>query len=189
MALSETAICNGALQRLGAKRIEALTQDHPNARSMNAAYSRRRDALLRRYDWGFAVKRASIAADGDAPVWGDWNRYSKPSDLIRLIRDDETGYEVDWKVEGGFILSADAAPIEIKYIAQITDPNLFDSVFVEALECSLAMATCEEITQSTSKLGAVTDAYKDAISEAKRCGAIENGAREFMEDSWITARR
>lgn len=188
MATSETAIANGALQRLGARRIESLTQNHPNARTMAAAFARTRDALLRRYDWNFAIARDSIAADGDGPTWGSWNRYALPADFIRLIRDDESGGAVDWKIEGQYILSADAAPIEIRYISRVEDPNAFDALFIEALECKLALTCCEEVTQSTAKMQGLTEAYKDAIFEAKRAGAIEKPAQEFPEDSWLTAR-
>mgnify|MGYP000862511461 CR=1 FL=1 len=61
---SKVSIANGALERLGEKRIESLTQDDVRARSMNASFDSVRDALLRKYDWGFAIRRASIAADG-----------------------------------------------------------------------------------------------------------------------------
>ena len=139
MATSKVAIANGALQRLGAKRIEALTQDHPNARSMNAAFERTVKAEIRRYDWSFAIKRESVAADGDDPTWGDWTRYGLPNDYIRLLRDDESGGNVDWRIEGQYILSRDAAPLEFRYIAYIEDVNFYDSLFIEALECKLAL--------------------------------------------------
>lgn len=187
-AASEVSIANRALQLLGAKRISSLSQDHPNARSMNAAYERVRDRELRKYDWGFAIKRASIAADGDETLWGDWYRYSLPNDYIRLIRDDESGLSVDWKIEGLFILSKDAAPLEIRYVAQITDPNYFDALFIEALAAALAVACCKEIADSTSDKESLKEDYKDAIAEAKKWGAIEKGSQEFPEDDWITAR-
>lgn len=189
MATSNVAIANGALQRLGAKRIESLSQDHPNARSMNAAFERVRKRLLRRFDWSFAIARASIAADASGPTWGDWNRYSLPNDFIRLIRDDESGAAVDWKVEGQYILSGDDAPLEIRYVVDVTDPNSFDPLFIEAFECKLALECCEEITGSTAKRAGVQADYDDAISEAKKWGAIEKGAQEFPEDSWTTFNR
>lgn len=189
MATSNVAIANGALQRLGAKRIESLTQDHPNARSMNAAFERVRQRLLRRYDWCFAVSRASIAADADGPTWGDWNRYSLPNDYLRLVRDDESGTAVDWKIEGRYILSGDDAPLEIRYIADVTDPNQFDAIFVEAFECKLALETCEEITGSTAKRAGVQADYDDAIAEGKKTGAFEKAAQEFPEDDWTTYNR
>jgi hypothetical protein len=188
MAISNVAIVNRALQKLGAERIESLTQDHPNARSMNAAFEQVRDAELRRYVWTFAIKRASIAADASDTLWGDWNQYSLPNDFLRLIRDDETGHAPDWRIEGLYIITQDAAPLEIRYVAKITDPNYFDSLFVEALACKLAVETCEEITQSTSKAQRVRGDYDFAIGEAKRISAIEKEAQEFPEDSWLTAR-
>lgn len=188
MAVSKVAIANRALQKLGAKRIESLTQDHPNARSMNAAFDIVRDALLRKYPWSFAISRDSIAADGDGPEWGEWNRYTKPNDFLALIRDDESGAVVDWKIEGDYILSADSSPLEIRYIARIEDTNKYDPLFVEALACKLALETCEEITQSTSKKESLRGDMDEAINEARRANAIEKGAEEFPEDDWITAR-
>jgi hypothetical protein len=189
VAISNVAIANRALQKLGAKRISSLTQDAPNARSMNAAFERVRDAELRRYDWTFAIKRDSIAADGDGPVWGGYNRYSLPNDFLRLIRDDESGANVDWRIEGLYILTGDAAPLKIKYIARIEDPNFYDPLFAEAFAGRLAMECAKEITDSTSDKESVKDDYKTDIAEARRVGAIEKAAQEFPEDPWLAARR
>lgn len=188
MSTSKVAIANGALQRLGAKRIESLTQDHPNARSMNAAFDRVVRAEIRRYDWAFAIKRASIAADASGPTWGDWNRYSLPNDYLRLLRDDESGLTVDWKIEGRYILSADAAPLEIRYLAFIEDPNFYNSLFIDAVECKLAAVCCKEITGSGALKKDLNADYDDAIADAKRVGAIEKSAQEFPEDEWVAAR-
>src|SRR5437773_2024005 len=100
MATSEVGIANAALGKLGSSRkIESLTQNDPNARTMSGAYVRIRDALLRRYTWGFSIRRASIAADGSQTTWGKHNRYSLPNDFLRLTRDNETGRAVDWRIE------------------------------------------------------------------------------------------
>lgn len=189
MAVSKVAIANRALQKLGAKRIESLTQDHPNARSINASFDIVRDALLRKYPWSFAIKRESIAADASGPTWGDWNRYTKPNDFIRLLRDNESGYAVDWKIEGDYILSADGSPLEIRYVARIEDTNKYDACFVEALASKIAYESCEEITGSTAKQDRAQADYDAAIADARTTNAIEKDSEEFPEDDWITARR
>jgi len=190
MAVSDVSIANRALQKLGAKRISSLTQDHPNARSINACFVSVRKMELRRYDWSFAIKRASIAADAtDVTILNTWKRYSLPNDFLKLIRDNESGSYVDWKIEGLYILTADASPLQIRYVAHIEDPVLFDALFVEAFAGRLAAETCEEITQSTGKLEQIAAGYKDDIAEARRVGAIEKAAQEFPEDSWLAARR
>jgi hypothetical protein len=189
MAVSNVSIANRALQKLGAKRISSLDQDHPNARSMNAAFTRVRDRELGRYDWSFAIKRASIAADGDGPTWGDWNRYSLPNDYISLMRDDETGIAVDWKVEGLYILSMDSSPLQFRYIARIDDPNTFNVLFVEVLASALALDCCKEIADSAADKQLLQVEYDKDVATAKQRGAIEKGAQDFPEDSWIAARR
>lgn len=190
MAVSNVQIANRALQKLGAKRISSLDENSPNARSMNAAFERVRDAELRRYNWSFAIKRASIAADGtDNAILDTWHRYSLPNDFIKLIRDDESGSVVDWKIEGLYILSADASPLEIRYIARIEDPNYFDSLFCETFAGRLALETCREIVDSTADKESLREDYKTDIAEAKRVGAIEKEAQEFPEDEWLAARR
>ena len=188
MAISKVAIANLALQKLGAKRISALDQDHPNARSMNAAYDSVRRRELRRYEWSFAIKRQSIAADGSKTVWGSHNRFSLPNDFLYLIRDDESGQAPDWRIEGLFIVTDDAAPLDIIYMADIDDPTYYDSLFVEAFACALALHTCEEITQSTAKKQGIQEDYTFAIEQAKSQDAMEKPAVTFPEDSWVNAR-
>lgn len=194
MATSKVAIGNGAMQRLGAGRIESLTQDSPNARSINAAYEPARRALLRKYDWGFAIRRESIAADGDQTSWGGHNRFVLPNDYVRVIRDNESGQRVDWKIEsaadvGVYIVTDDASPLEIRYLADVDDPNFYDATFIEALECAIALRTCQEITGSSAKKDGIKDDFDTAIAEAKRTGAIEKDAQDSPEDSWLLARR
>jgi hypothetical protein len=189
MTISNVAIANRALQKLGTSdRIASLTEDSPNARTMNAAFDITRRAELRRYDWSFAIARASIAADAADTTWGDWNRYTLPNDFLKLIRDDETGQHVDWRIEGLYIVTADDSPLEIRYVADIEDPTFFDALFIEALASKLAVECCQEVTGSTGKKADAKDDYAFAIAEAKRIGAIEKPAAEFMEDSWLNAR-
>lgn len=192
---SEVSIANAALSKLGSSRkLESLTQDDPNARTMSASFERIRDALLRKYTWGFSIRRASIAADGDQTTWGDHDRYSLPNDFLRLIRDDESGQQVDWRIEGGaegegsFIVSDDGSPLEIRYVARVEDPNAFDSLFVEAFASWLAHDACKEITGSTDLKRDLKSNLDDALAEATRVGAIEKPAEDAPEDGWVNAR-
>lgn len=195
MATSKVAIANRALQLIGAKRIESFSENSPNARSISTAYDAVRDAELRRHHWNFSIRRAQIAQDPVQSVWGGWNRFALPNDFLLLIRDDESGVAVDWKIENGganagnFILTADGPPLNIRYVASIDDPNVYDSAFREALSAALALAIVQEITQSASKRDNCEQAYTYAIEEAKRIGSIEGAAQEFPEDDWILAQR
>jgi len=192
MSASKIQIANLALQKLGAKRISSLTQDHPNARSINAAYDYVRQKELRAYDWSFAKRRASIAADASQTLWGTHNRYTLPNDYLYLILDNETGTAVDWQIEsdasGKYIVTNDAAPLKIKYIADIDDPTYYDAMFIEVMACTLAAHCCEEITGSPSKENLLQNERKMAIDIAYQTGAIEKAAEDFPIDDWLTAR-
>lgn len=191
MSTSDVDIANEALQLLGQpRRLESLTQDHPNARTMNAAFVRTRQSLLRRYEWSFAKMRASVAADPDQTVWGEHNRYTLPNAFLRLSRDNETGFSVDWKIEGAFIVTDDDSPLEFIYIADMTDANAFDALFREAFANRLAFVTCKEITGSTDLHRVINKDYDDVIGEAKLANAIEKPAQKLddEDDSWLLAR-
>lgn len=190
MAISDVTVANRALQKLGAKRIESLTQDTPNARSINACYEVLRDAELARYQWAFAIKRASVAADAtDETILDTWKRYTLPNDFISLIRDDETTGYVDWQQEGLYILSKTASPLKFKYVAKIEDPNFFNPLFVETLAGKIAMECCYEITDSNTKKESLKADYLNDLAEAKRLGFIQKAAQETKDDPWISARR
>lgn len=189
MAASKVSIANRALQLLGATRITSLSQNHPNARSMNAAFEPVRDALLRRYVWRFSVKRASVAADATQTVWGALNRFALPADFARLIRDDETGVRTDWRIEGRFIVTSYAAPLQFKYASIVDDPAQYDPFFVELLAAELAGATCEEITGSTAKLQMIEARIREARSAARQADAFETDAQEPLADEWLDSVR
>lgn len=186
---SEVQICNRALQRLGAGRIASLDAESKEARECNAAYAPLRDFLLRAHPWSFAVARAALAADSDAPV-GDTDapayQYSWPTDAMRILLPKSAS--LDWIIEGRKILTDDVAPLYIRYITQVTDPNTMDATFREALACLIAYETCESLTQSNSKKAGLRDDLRDIVSEARRVNAIEKPPVESDDGDWDTGR-
>lgn len=190
MATSEVAICNLALQKLGAKRITSLTEDSVNARECNACYALERDAELRKHPWNFAIKRDSLAAESVAPIFGPTTKCQLPSDFLRLMPLDPESQTMtlDWRIEGKYILTYDAAPLRIRYIYRVTDPNEFDGLFVESLACRIAVQICEKLTQSNVKKADAQKMYDYAVAEAKRVDAMEDVPQDPPDDTWVTAR-
>jgi len=187
---SETDICNRGLQKLGAGRIISLTQDSVAARACNVAYVPLRDAELRAHPWSFSIKRASLPALAAAPLFYFATACQLPADFLRLLPRDrfDNLIEHDWTIEGLELRTNDAAPLHIRYVSKITDPNLMDALFQEALSSRIAYELCEEITQSNTKKEAAEKGYITAIREARRVNAIEKIAEESPQDDWITVR-
>lgn len=187
---SETGIANRALQRLGtSNRILGLSDDTRNGRACNTCYQPLRDAELRKHYWNFAKKDApAMSPDADVPNDPNYGyQYSLPSDFLRLIKPKDSN--LDWLIQGRKLLTNDGNVLYVKYIAKITDPNLFDPLFCEMLSMKMAHAMCEEITQSTSKQASILLDYNDIRDEAKKVNAFETIPVESAEGSWLQARR
>jgi hypothetical protein len=187
---SKVEIANRALQILGAKRIVSLTEDSRNARAINAAFEPVKRAELRKHPWQFATKRVQLAAEASAPLFTRSSSFALPSDFIRLLPPDpEVNFnDLDWIIEGRNIITNDGAPLDVRYIWDVTDPNTMDVLFREALSAKLAEQLCEEITQSNTKIATASALYKDVIADAKRANAIEKVAEKPPEDEWVTCR-
>lgn len=184
---SVVGICNRALQKLGASRITSLNEDSRNARSCNAAFEAVRDAELRAHPWTFSVKRARLPADAAAPVHGYARQFTFPSDCIRLLPPPDP--YLDWRIEGRKILTDSDAPLDVRYVARVTDPNLYDAEFIEAVASKLAVELCEELTQSNSKQEKCERDYKLAVSRARKSNAFEDTSAQLPADAWVLARR
>lgn len=187
---SKVEIANRALQLLGAKRITSLTEDSRNARAINAAFEPVKLAELRKHQWSFAIKRAQIAEDTTTPLFTKAASYTLPADFIALAnKDPEDNFNTDdWQIEGRSIVTNDDGPLEIRYVADVTDVNQMDPLFREVLASKLAEQLCEEITQSNTKIQTAMQVYEQNITAAKKANAIERVSQEPPEDVWLTCR-
>ena len=183
---SKTAIANRALSKLGEARVSNIdTDNNKPAKVIRFMYDIVRDAMLTAYPWNFAIKRVQIAADADTPAWGYNKQYTLPTDFLALL---EIRGNPEYRLEGGFILTNEGAPIYIKYIARIENSGLFDPLFVEAFATRMAFEGCEEITQSNTKKEALLRDYDMIVKQAYASNAIQSQPQELEPDTWLLAR-
>lgn len=187
---STVEICSRGLQKLGAKVITSLTDGSANAAACNVCYHPLRRAELRKHSWGFAIERAQLAADSTAPLFGRANAFALPSKFLKLLAPypEDNLNDLDWQIEGRRIYTDDDAPLAIRYIWDVEDPNLMDPLFRELMSTKIAWELCEYITQSNTKKKILMAEYVDIIAEAKKANAIERVAALPPEDTWITVR-
>lgn len=184
-------ICNVALQKLGAGRITSLSDNTAAARACAVSYPHCVEAELRANPWRFAIKRASLAEDAVAPDWGKASSYTLPSDFLKILRPypEDNSLEIDYEIEGKKIYSDLSSPLNIRYVAFITDTSLMDALFRDAVACRMALQMCEALTQSNTKKAAISAEYKDSISVAKKSNAFDSIPQQPPEDSWLSVRR
>jgi hypothetical protein len=188
MATSDVSICNLALQKLGAARINTLAET--GAKDVAACYEQQRDLEQRKYLWNFGKTRVQLAASSVAPAFTFANAFPVPANLLRIIKPARLG--LDWQLEQHegvlAILTNDSAPLDVRYFAKVTNPALFDPCFVEMLACKIAWHCCERVTQSNSKKAALMEEYKEHKAEARKTNAFELPTQEEPEDEWVVAR-
>lgn len=160
MAISVVQMCNVALSRIDANRIDSLTESSKAARICNTIYETIRDAVLSDFDWGFARTELTLALLTDSFSGYDY-AYAYPTDCLELRKIfDETGantgtsYDIDTdshvqtgKVEyeirsnaskDAKVILTDKADAVGIYTARVTDPNMFSASYVDAFADRMA---------------------------------------------------
>jgi hypothetical protein len=175
---SDVQICNMALYLLGAEAITAISPPDDNDRARVCAlwYAPSRDAVLRAHDWNFAIRRATLNLDTPStPTSGYDYQFVLPTDpyCLRVIEVNDDP-EADWVVEGRRLLSDDSTVI-LKYLAQITDPGNFDSLFVEALAVKMAVNLAMPITKDAKVMANMNQLYEMKLAEARGVNDHEMG--------------
>lgn len=113
-----------------------------------------------------------------------------PKDGAYGVLGGPSGYAYqDQNFEGKFITQTDPYPFLMRFAADIVDVPSMDPLFCEGLASRIGIAVCEELTQSSAKLGTIASQYKTFMGEARIVNAIEVGPQEPAEDDYITVRR
>ena len=191
---SDVEIANRALSKLGDKTIVSLTEDSNSARAINECYVLVRKNEIRRHPWHFAKRRALLAASATAPAFDFSYAYPLPSDCLRVLmphpESDSVQYDgkVDWKIEGRSILSDQAGPLKITYLADVTDSEQFDAAFVDTFAARLAAEVSMRVTGSAEKRKLALEEYRMSLLEARRVNAFEQFSIERPMGDWEIAR-
>jgi len=197
MALSVVDICNDALLKLGHSPIISL--DNPQGEEglaigkptkvtlLNAFYPKVRDAVLRAYPWNCAIERQQLSRLVETPAFGFTYQFQLPQDpyCLRVLKlDDE---EAVYKIEGRKLL-CDNGTVKIKYISQVIDVALFDSLLSEAITARLSAELDYPITGSTSHSGAMWQLYEAKLREARTMDGMEGTVDQYESNQLIDVR-
>lgn len=193
MALSEVSIVNLALTLLGQDRVISTSDDVESARVMRSLWDGTRDSVMAGHPWKFAIKRTELAALAAAPAFGWAREFAIPEECLRLVQvgDDWAFYQTDiatFALEGGSILTDEAAPLRVRYVRRITNTGLWPPLFCRVVSLQLALDACEKLTNSSAKMDRLAANYTAAIREAKRQNAIERPPLRADRSDWIEAR-
>ena len=188
MAITETDIVNRALVMIGQEPVLNLTGDSRAVRFANLVLPQARDELLRSHPWKFATRRVGLAASSAPPAWGAVYSYPLPADCLRVLGVQNT-QDAGWRREGDAILTDLTAPLNIIYIASVTDANDWNANFVSCMTARLAMDFATGIAQSGSMRQQFGEELRRLIREARSMDAMEASSERFDADDFVDVRR
>jgi hypothetical protein len=191
--LSDTEICNMALDLLEEAPIDSINDDRSVARWFKRNFWPAAWTLMRRHPWNFALSRAKLTTLATAPAFGFANAFAIPADCLRVLPlsadGTENGREVPFKVEGDVILTDADAPLTLRYISRVASTGLFDNHFADALAANLAMKASHFITGKQSYAERMGQMFQAALADAEIIDALEGTPDDAIADFWLDARQ
>lgn len=207
MPTSVIDICNLALLRLGHDEITSLNEKSKEARYCSRFFDRTRRATLRSHPWNWAERFATLSLLNLTVTDYDYV-YALPTDCLRVIQvvnpvmairasspslrvdpGAQIGYEIR-SIEGaGKVLVTSQADAEIRYVADITDPNAFDEQFIDALAHRLASEMAVPLAGKPSLQKSELQLFILTLNEGKTIDASESRTRVTPGEDLVSARR
>lgn len=191
-------IINVALTRLGESRILSIDEGTKPAEEVAAVYDSILESELMDNRWGFATKRASIAALAEAPTWGYARKFAFPSDCLSVQYVNgqsvtsldylRTSDDPIWKIEGSAIMTDLATPLQIIYTAKIENPDEWDAGFRKVMAIKIAETVCISLTNDKSLRDRLVQEYETSIRTARQNSAIQSPPQDLRDSSWLHAR-
>ncbi len=85
----------------------------------------------------------------------------------------------EYRIEGRELLTDLQPPLSLRYRARVTDASQFDSTFVDALACMLAVRSCKAVTGKDTLVESLLQQFQMIIAGAIRVNAIEKPSEKF----------
>lgn len=182
MAVTAVTICANALMMLGQRPIvsfDVAVDESDQARLANSLWPTVRDYVLRSHPWNCAIKRLSLPPDAAAPLFDFRYQFTLPEDYLRALSVGEVSGGVEYKIEGGKLLS-DANPCLLRYVFRNEVAQTYDAMLVMALTESMRAAFSYATTQSGTLEQALRQALAPLLKQARAVDGLDD-TPDFME--------
>jgi len=211
------SIVNRALSAIGSTvQITSLDDDSIAAEQATLHFDKLRDGLLRSHYWKFASYIDTLAQleDETIPQWLYLYAYPSKCLMVRRIFDDACSNPAGDLVYDAYYfgelwilhhpeyrykevlsttsftkaIAANVTPAYIEYTYQVTDPNLWDENFQEAMVYSLAAKLATPVAGKSDMAKSLMEVASQIVSEAKRLDSQEDNSRRPEISTYVRAR-
>lgn len=195
MVTSAVDIVNLALGRIGESPIVGFSDPSIKAKTAEATYPLMRDSLQRRYRWNFCKSRVILAPLVEAPPFGEFRYFAKPSDFIATLG----AYEGRWGSEGysdqrdllrmeGDKILWPGTSLHLYYMRRVEQEIKFDPLFADALAWSMAREFASALANDIKKAGQAEQMFDRTIKHARTANAMESAPEVLTASTWLDGR-
>ena len=186
---SKVTIANLAFSELGANRIVSFDDDTFESNLVSAIYDEVVDETINAAPWTSVIRRALLAKEDVDTVFELGNSFALPTDpfCIRVLNIQPGFLKIPYTIEGRSLLT-DISSITIRYIARITDPNIYDQGLKQAIVARLVAEMAVPISGGTARQQTAWRLYDAKVSEAKALDSQQGNDNEIIIDDLITVR-
>lgn len=185
-------IFNLALTDLAADLVADPQQLTQHAKTLAATFPTTRDAVLRAYPWTCAIARQHLPGAAAGALADYAYVYTLPVDpwclraLNIIVKPGAPA--VPFTVEGRSLYCDVAGPLPLRFIARVTNTELYDALLVQALAKRLASDCAYRITKKERELE-LFKVYQEVLAEARSIDGQEGGGEaDYFESTLLEAR-
>ena len=190
----ETDLANISLRHVGQTPITSRTDGSVTANIVDDLFDEVRDDLLRSHPWNFATKRVKSAKSSTAPTFEFDNAFPLPADWLRTIsvHSNDAGhgtilYRIE-EVNGQTSIVTSSDDVYLRYVYQVTDPNLMSADFRRAFTLALGRDLAIPITSSNTLQDQLNKQFTKSMARARSADAIGASPELRPRGSWASAR-
>lgn len=120
------------------------------------------------------------------PAFGFSYWFTLPTDCLRVLRVADDLY--DYKIENGRLLY-DSDTAELHYVSKVTDPTVFDALFVECLSIALAIRISVKLSDNANLKESLKADLQMMMADARTTDAQDGGTPDGLyADAWTVSR-
>jgi hypothetical protein len=154
-------------------------------------YDQRRDYMLGRYWWKFAMTRVELASAG-TPAWGWSNKFALPADCIRFVpptySGEWNGIPIPFEEEGGEILCDKDGALRLRYVRRVQEEGLWSNDFCEVMAQSLAYSMAHWLTGKQSMVQQLGQQLEATIAEVRKVGGMQTAPESYYDSNILDER-
>ena len=206
-------VCNKALSTIGTRStISALTEGSIESNLCSLWYDCTRQSLLRVHPWSFARRQvplsllAAAAGTPENPTgatprpMAPWNyEYAWPADCLRvrqIFQPVANGPAIPFLLSGDLdaagnnikVVLTNQSQASLIYTADITNPDIWDSEFEDAVVSGLAAALVAATTGDKALIAELNKAAQGFLLLARTTDSTESGSTQEVLPDWLATR-